>query len=112
MIPRENPYRVELEKLIDPVHAFALSHYLDANGIRVHLSDPPLRCALGEIPYLEAPLTLFLDDPDQMQAARRLIRRFREGPGPVRGVIWRCAQCGEEHEPEFGSCWNCDTPRP
>ena len=76
-----NPSRVPLEKLIDPIHAFALFHYLDANGIAVSLSEPPLRSALGEIPYLEAPTTLFLEDPGQLQRARQLIRRFRDGSG-------------------------------
>jgi hypothetical protein len=104
--------RVLLEKLIDPVQAFALYHYLDAHGVAVSLVDPPLRVALGEIPYLEVPVTLFLEDPAQLRRARELIRRFREGPGPVRGVVWRCPDCGEEHEPEFGSCWRCGATRP
>ena len=103
--------RVLLEKLIDPVQAFALYHYLDAHGIAVSLVDPPLRAALGEIPYLEVPVTLFLNDPGQTGRARELIRRFRAGPPPIRGVIWRCARCGEEHEPEFGACWRCGTTR-
>jgi uncharacterized OB-fold protein len=47
-----------------------------------------------------------------LRRARELIRRFREGPGPVRGVVWRCPDCGEEHEPEFGSCWRCGATRP
>ena len=112
MTPKAHASRMVLEELFDPVQAFALSHYLDAYGVRVSVAERPLRYALGEIPFLEAPFTLYLDDPGQLSRARDLIERFREGPDPIRGVIWTCSQCGEEHEPEFGSCWNCGTPRP
>jgi hypothetical protein len=97
--------------MIDPVQAFALYHYLDAHGVSVSLQEPLLRTALGEIPYLEAPIMLYLHDAGQMRRARELIRQFRRGPAAVRGVIWRCSKCGEEHEPEFGSCWNCGAAR-
>jgi hypothetical protein len=97
--------------MIDPVQAFALVRYLDSHGLAVSLQEPPLRAALGEIPYLEAPILLILHDAGQMRQARELIRRFRKGPSPIRGTIWRCGQCGEDHEPEFGSCWNCGSAR-
>jgi hypothetical protein len=111
MVPEGKSPRFALEKLIDPVQAFALYHFLDAHGLAVSLQEPPLRSALGEIPYLEAPITLFLHDARQMRQARELIRLYRQEPPPVRGLIWRCS-CGEEHEPEFGSCWNCGAPKP
>jgi len=111
MPAKSHTQRVLLEKLIDPVQAFALFHYLDAHGVPVSMVEPPLRAALGEIPYLETPTVLYLEDAGQVRRARELIRRFREGPGPIRGVIWRCPRCGEEHEPEFGSCWRCGTTR-
>ena len=106
------PSRILLEKLLDRVQAFALVHYLDAHGIAVTLAEPPLRAALGEIPFLETAAELFLDDPDQWDEAQALIRRYREGPEPVRGAIWLCPGCGETHEPEFGSCWNCGAAQP
>lgn len=104
--------RLLLERLIDPVQAFALFHFLDAYGMQVSLVEPPLRAALGEIPYLETPSLIFLEETGQLRRARDLVRRFREGPGPIRGVLWRCAKCHEEHEPEFGACWRCGATRP
>ena len=104
--------RILLEKLLDRVEAFALVHYLDAHGIPVTLSEPPLRAALGEIPFLETSAELFLLDHSHLEEARALIRRYREGPAAVRGSIWRCEGCGETHEPEFGDCWNCGALRP
>jgi len=111
MTPESTFPRLTLERMIDPVQAFALYHYLDAHGLAVSLQEPPLRTALGEIPYLEAPILLLLHDAEQMRQARELIHRFRAGPSPVRGTIWRCSGCGEEHEPEFGACWNCGMVR-
>lgn len=106
-----NPRGVLLERILDQVEAFALSHYLDAHGISVALVEPPLRAALGEIPFLETSTELVLREPGQFDEARELIRRFRDGPGPVRGTAWICTGCGEHHQPEFGSCWNCGADR-
>ena len=108
----QKPRRILLEQLLDQVQAFALYHYLDAHGIPVSLPEQPLRAALGEIPFLEAPLRLYLDDPARLNEARDLIRRFQAGPAPVRGTVWQCGACGEVHEPEFGACWKCGADRP
>jgi hypothetical protein len=104
--------RILLEKLLDKVEAFALLHYLDAHGVPVSLSEPPLRSAMGEIPFLETATELYLHDPACLAEARELIERFRRGPQGVRGSIWKCPGCGESHEPEFGTCWNCGANRP
>ena len=105
------PARVLLERMLDRVEAFALVHYLDAHGIPVSLAEPPLRGAMGEIPFLETAAELLLHDPTRWEEAREMIRRFREEPRAVRGAVWTCAACGEVHEPEFGSCWKCGTEK-
>jgi hypothetical protein len=109
-LPDDTP-PILLEELLDPIQAFALRHYLIAHGVACRLPEQPLRSALGEIPFLEVPSRLYLDDPAQLDDARALIRRFRQRPGGVRGVVWSCAHCGERHEPEFGQCWNCGNLR-
>lgn len=111
MQPAE-PGRVLLEKLLDKIEAFALVHYLDAHGIPVSITEPPLRGAMGEIPFLETATELYLHDSSRIEEARALIARYRSGSPGVRGAVWRCAACGEVHEPEFGSCWNCGAARP
>jgi hypothetical protein len=105
-------HRVLLERELDPVRAFALAHYLDAHGIPVFLAERPLSGAMGEIPFQEIPAEIYLEDASRLNDARELIRRFRLGPQGVRGAVWRCAACGETHEPEFGACWNCGAARP
>ncbi len=103
--------RILLEKLLDRIEAFALVHYLDAHGLPVTLAEPPLRSAMGEIPFLETASELFLDDASRLEEALALIEDFRwKSPG-VRGAVWQCPGCDEIHEPEFGECWNCGAVR-
>ncbi len=103
--------RILLEKLLDRVEAFALVHYLDAHGLPVTLAEPPLRSALGEIPFLETASELILDDASRLEEARALIENYRGKSPAVRGSVWQCPGCDEIHEPEFGDCWNCGTLR-
>ncbi len=106
------PHRVVLERLLNRMEAYALYHYLDANGLPVTIHDRPLNSALGEIPFVEVTTTLYLDDPHRLDEARSLIAHYRSGLPGVRGAAWVCPQCGEGHEPMFGACWNCGHARP
>ena len=105
------PSRIVLERFLNPVDAFALYHYLDAQGLPVTLHDRPLRTAIGEIPFVEVTTALFLEDPARLGEAQALIRHYRSGLPGVRGATWVCPGCGEVHEPMFGACWNCGTMR-
>jgi hypothetical protein len=105
------PHRIVLEQCLNPVDAFALYHYLDAQGVPVSMQDRPLRTALGEIPFLEVTTALYLEDPSRLGEAQALIRHYRSGLPGVRGTAWVCPSCGESHEPMFGACWNCGTTR-
>jgi hypothetical protein len=109
---RSEPRRIVLERILNPVDAFALYHYLDAQGVPVSMQDRPLRAAIGEIPFLEVTTALYLDDPTRLGEARELIQHYRSGLPGVRGATWVCPGCGEVHEPMFGACWNCGTTRP
>jgi hypothetical protein len=106
------PSRIVLERLWHPVDAFALYHYLDAQGVPVSIQERPLRSAIGEIPFLEVTTALVLEDPSRLVEARALIEHYRSGLPGVRGATWICPGCGEVHEPMFGACWNCGTTRP
>jgi hypothetical protein len=82
---------------------------LRAAGIRCELRNTTLSGAIGEIPFLEcAPQLWITRDADEPRALEILceLRRPAGGPG------WRCTQCGEYSEPQFGACWQCGTERP
>jgi len=106
-MPLTQPNVILLERVTNPVDAFAIYHYLSAHGLPVKLWERPLRTALGEIPFLEAAAELYLEDASRLDEARELIERYRSGREGVRGAVWTCTDCGETHDPEFGACWNC-----
>ena len=111
MIPKASQ-RIVLDRFLNHMEAYALFHYLDANGFPVTIGERPLGLAMGEIPFLEITTTLYLDDPARLEEARALMAHYRSGLPGVRGTAWRCLKCGESHEPMFGECWNCGTVRP
>ena len=109
---RPEPRRIVLERCLNSMDAFALYHYLDAQGLPVSMQESRLRSAMGEIPFVEITTALYLDDPARLHEARELVAHYRSGLPGVRGATWVCPECGEVHEPMFGACWNCGTTRP
>lgn len=92
-----------------PLQAAIWADTLRAAGIRCEVRNTALSGALGEIPFLEcAPQLWLVDDADE-DRARGILHALRQ---PVSGAAWRCATCGEESEPQFGSCWKCGAARP
>ena len=92
-----------------PLLAAIWADTLRAAGIRCEVRNTTLSGAMGEIPFLEcAPQLWVLDDRDEARASEVLEQLKR----PVTGMPWRCAECGEESEPQFGTCWNCGAVRP
>ena len=92
-----------------PLQAAIWADTLRAAGIRCEVRNTTLSGAMGEIPFLEcAPQVWLLDAGDETQA-REILRQLRL---PIVGGHWRCAGCGEESEPQFGTCWKCGAERP
>jgi hypothetical protein len=45
-----------------------------------------------------------------LDVAKEVVRAYEaqaEGPGGE-APPWSCLRCGEENEPAFDTCWNCD----
>jgi hypothetical protein len=92
-----------------PLQAAIWADTLRAAGIRCEVRNTTLSGAMGEIPFLEcAPQVWLLDAGDEAQALE-ILRQLRL---PIVGARWRCAGCGEESEPQFGTCWKCGAERP
>jgi hypothetical protein len=92
-----------------PLQAAIWADTLRAAGIRCEVRNTTLSGAMGEIPFLEcAPQLWVLDERDEARA-NEVLQLLRQ---PVMGASWRCAECGEESEPQFGSCWKCGAARP
>jgi len=92
-----------------PLQAAIWADTLRAAGIRCEVRNTTLSGAMGEIPFLEcAPQLWVLDERDAARAGEVLEQLRR----PVTGAPWHCTECGEEGEPQFGTCWKCGAVRP
>ncbi|MDQ3189227.1 MAG: DUF2007 domain-containing protein [Pseudomonadota bacterium] len=78
-------------------------------GIKCALRNTALCGALGEIPFLECAPQLWLENDKDETRAQEIMLQFRR---PMAGPFWRCSNCGENSEPQFGSCWQCGATRP
>lgn len=91
-----------------PTDAYLIQHWLERNGIRSHVRSDRTGLA-GRMPSSDAWPTVWVEDVLAEQASD-LVRAF-EGPTLVH-PCWVCPSCGEENEPVFGECWNCQTEAP
>ncbi len=91
-----------------PTDAYLMHHWLERNEIDATLRGDLLGLR-GEIPVLDSWPTVWVSKVDQ-ERAEAAIREFN-APQLVHPK-WMCPGCGEENEPNFGSCWNCDGDGP
>lgn len=82
---------------------------LRAAGIRCEVRNTALSGALGEIPFLECAPQVWLERDADEPRAQEILKQLRQ---PMREPSWKCEQCGENSEPQFGSCWQCGATRP
>jgi hypothetical protein len=92
-----------------PTDAHLVHHWLVRNEVRAAIRGMHRMGLGGEVPVNEAWPSVWVGDED-VERARALITEF-EGPKLVH-PRWLCAACGEDNEPNFGSCWNCGADRP
>lgn len=92
-----------------PLQAAIWADTLRAAGIRCEVRNTALSGALGEIPFLECAPQIWLLDERDADRAHAVLQQLRQ---PVSGPSWRCPACGEESEPQFGTCWKCGAVRP
>jgi hypothetical protein len=88
--------------LLQVAHA---RNVLIAAGIDSELRNQYLAGALGDLPMLETWPQLWVED-DFESAALRALEKAATAPS---GAGWVCAQCGEQLEPQFTTCWRCGT---
>jgi hypothetical protein len=89
-----------------------LRDLLAAGGVASQLADEmmgtmaPFVIAAGHSTAVKV-----LVPEDQLDDARDVVVEFAQA-GPAReGTAWRCRRCGEECEPSFDACWNCQAER-
>lgn len=89
-----------------------INHYknlLESEGIDAFIRNEFLGGVMGEVPFQEVWPELWVrhdldyDRAVQLIDAANLLNESEGDP-------WRCRKCGEENEPTFAVCWNCETP--
>lgn len=59
-----------------------------------------------EIPFTEVFPELWVIQDEDADRARQLLEEGLVSL-PSNQDTWMCAGCGERHESQFGTCWNC-----
>jgi hypothetical protein len=91
--------------LLQVAHA---RNVLIAAGIDSELRNQYLAGALGDLPMLETWPQIWVEDGLEAAALRAL----EQASTAPTGASWVCAQCGEQLEAQFTSCWRCGAAFP
>lgn len=96
-----------MKKLTSAESLITINHYknlLASEGIRSEIRNQHLGSILGEMPFAETwPEVWVVNDLDFDRATQLITSVESESPS----LSWRCKQCGEENEGQFGACWSC-----
>lgn len=85
--------------------------YLESQGIKAIVRGEYLASGIGELP---ADLCkVWIANDTQFDQADALLQAFLRGDAARMHAHerWRCAQCSEELEGQFTTCWSCGTVR-
>jgi phosphoribosylanthranilate isomerase len=96
---------VELCKGLDHARAEALASVLQSEGIQVAVIASPHGFSATTYAALWVPA-------DQAAGAERVLGAVGSPPDEPVHEAWDCPECGEHHEGQFSSCWQCGAPRP
>jgi hypothetical protein len=97
-----------------PTEAHLVAGLLVSQGIGAEVRGESLFNVRGEVPVTPATLpTVWVIDDRDADSAREILRDQR--PAASADVSaeppWKCANCGEQVEPQFVACWNCNSVR-
>lgn len=95
--------------------AHLVAGLLRANGIESEVRGEALFTTIGGSAVIPgASPEVWVLDPTQIPQAADLIRRFSKGEAlpESSGPSWQCPKCGEHHESQFATCWQCETAKP
>jgi hypothetical protein len=94
-----------------PLEAHFVKGLLEAEGIPAEVLGEVLWGARGEIPVSAETLpSVWVLNDEAVQPARRVVEAFVQGEVSLQaqGPAWICPGCGEELEPQFTACWQCE----
>ena len=98
---------IRLHTSPNAVEIHNLKNALDAQGIACEVRGELLRTGLGELPFTECWVDLWILDAAEEASAREVMA----GASRTQSEPWQCPECGEVIEGQFDHCWNCQAER-
>lgn len=98
-----------LLRCLDVFEAHHCANVLRAAGITAEVRNTLLSGAVGDIPFIEAGPEVWVDERQDAEQARAVIKAATQAPALP---PWQCPACGEELEGQFAQCWHCGAVRP
>jgi Putative prokaryotic signal transducing protein len=98
-----------MKRVFSSLNRAAVHHarnLLAAEGIRAEVRNELLAGALGQVPFTECEIELWVIDDADAWRAEEILRHGRSRPLEPASA-WRCAVCGEHSEGQFTQCWRC-----
>ncbi|UTT85074.1 DUF2007 domain-containing protein [Vibrio pelagius] len=97
----------------NPTEAHIICGLLESEKIACEVRGEGLFGLKGEIPFSEeTDPYVWLYEPSDAPAALNLINAYKKQQDSIIYEEWRCSQCHEINEAQFGSCWQCGSPSP
>lgn len=88
----------------NPICVHNAKNIVEGSGINVILKNEFAGGGLGELAPIQTWLELWVANDVDFDSAKSAIEGLEK---EVAGTVWTCAQCGEENESSFESCWQC-----
>lgn len=81
---------------------------LEAAGIPHLLKNEYASGAVGELPWQDTQLEVWLVDEEWYDKAAKILATLH--PARMSREGWTCPSCGEQNDGHFGLCWQCQAP--
>lgn len=102
-----------MKKVTSADSIITINHYkniLISEGIPAFIKNEHLGSIIGEMPFQEVWPELWVENDLDFDRAVQLLDAstvLNESPGRS----WRCGNCKEDNEAQFGACWSCGKAR-
>jgi len=89
--------------------AYLVKHLLESAGFEVFVRNENAQGATGELPFTHTYPELWLSDPADQRAARKIVESYENRLKQEETVVI-CPQCKEQNPGSFDYCWACQHP--
>lgn len=93
----------------NPLIVANVRNIVEAAGIEVVMKNEYALGGVGELSPFEAWPELWVANDRDYECAIRLVDTSLSKRN---AVPWRCANCGENNDPSFETCWKCQHDQP